>query len=419
MKASAILPVCLGLVLAGPALAQHSFDTTGFLALRGGWVEGPSAWIEGGFGRFQVGAEGPGNSTGWARGEGQLGIQWEHGASWTGHLHLMGRAEDSDARGRQLGFTEAWVQHQTAVGQRSELFTRAGLFFYPSSMENSDPLWGSPYTLSYSAINSWIGEEFRPLGIDLRWRHFARSDHIYSVAATVFGGNDTMGTLLAWRGWTLHDRLSVFDEPLPLPPVFSLEPDEVFGAQRPFTSTAFGSDLDGRPGWALRARISKARDYQAQLAWVDNRGDRGLHGDEYAWHTRFWLAGASWQASPQIELLGELTSGTTTMNYPGMPWVDADFDAAYLMASTQTGHGRWSLRYDRFRLEDRLQVADWGLFDDSGYAWTLAWIHSLSDRSRLAAELVWLSADRPVAAQSGFAKDASGSMLSLEWRWRF
>jgi hypothetical protein len=405
-----------GLLGSAPVLAESQFEWLGFAAVRGGWVEGPPAWIEGGFGRLQVGADGPDNDDLWARGEAQLGLRWQHGASWRGKLHALGRVEDSDAVGRALGITEAWLGYQRAITDRSELTVRSGLFFYPSSQENIDPLWGSPYTLTYSAINSWFAEEFRPLGIDLTWRRYLDQGDELSLAGTVFAGNDTMGTLVAWRGWAMHDRLSTFNERLSLPPVFSLEADRTYGAQRAFRTTAFGSDLDDRPGYAVRARYERPGQVNAQLAWVDNRGDRRLHGQEYAWLTRFWIAGAHWQISEQVELMGEWTQGRTTMNFPGGPWVDTDFRAAYLMGSVLSPYGRWSLRHDRFIVDDRIGNIGWGLFDDRGQAWTLAWIMNVADHSRVAIELLWLESNRIVAGQSGYPTNTDGKMLSVEWR---
>ena len=41
---------------------------------------------------------------------------------------------------------------------------RAGAFFPPVSLENDDLGWTSPYTLTPSAINSWVGSELRTIG---------------------------------------------------------------------------------------------------------------------------------------------------------------------------------------------------------------------------------------------------------------
>ncbi len=415
-----ILAVWFGLLTVGgvSTAAAEAVQWSGFIAARAGSVEGPEAWGEGGFGRLGAGADGPGERDLWARGEAQWGLSADLGVSWQLGLHALARLEDPNAVGQAVGLTEAWLGWRRALGHQGELSARAGMFFYPSSQENVEALWGSPYTLNYSAINSWLGEEFRPLGLDLEWRRFLAGGAELTLGATVFGGNDTLGTLIAWRGWTMHDRLSVLGERLALPPNFSLEPDRYFGlSQRAFRTTPIGRDLDGRPGWALRLRAERPGHVNGQIAWIDNRGDRRLHGREYAWDTRFLLAGGHWQLSEAFELLGEWTQGRTTMNFPGMPWVDTDFRAGYLMASWQRQGARLSLRHDRFRVDDRIGNLMWGLFDDRGHAWTLAWLFETGRRSRVGVELLRLDSRRPIAAQSGAAADTDGTQISLEWRW--
>jgi hypothetical protein len=392
----------------------------GFIGVRGGVADGPLAWPEGGFGRLYAGGDAGEDFQTHARIESQVSLNWQSSGSWSGRLHAAARYEDSDVPGPGLGVTEAWLGYQRAVGANSELRARAGLFFFPSSQENIDPLWGSPYTLSFSAINAWFAEEFRPIGLDLEQSVFTSSDSIWNLGATLFGGNDQLGTLVAWRGWAMHDRLSLLDESLALPPVFSLEADGVFGQfQRPFRTTAFGRDLDSRPGYALRAGFEHKGRAGAQLAWVDNRGDRGLHDDEYAWRTGFWLLGGFFSLSERMELIFEATRGNTRMNFPGSPWVDVDFHAAYLLASYASDQGRWSIRHDRFGASDRIGNPAWGVFDDRGQAWTLAWIRQFDERHRLGVELLWLDSRRPVALASGGPLDTSGRTLTLEWRWLF
>ena len=418
---------CLFLALLGLAAVSSAvraqvgpLEWEGFIAVRAGVADGPVGWPEGGFGRLYAGGDTDDDFQGFFRPEAQVGLHWQSDGSWSGRLHAATRIEDGDVPGPGLGVTEAWLGYQRAVGSSSELRARAGLFFFPSSQENVDPLWGSPYTLSYSAVNSWFAEEFRPIGLDLEQSFFTPSGSILRLGGTVFGGNDQLGTLVAWRGWAMHDRLSLVDESLALPPVFSLESEGAFGQfQRPFRTTAFGRDLDGQPGYALRAVFDHDSRVNVQLAWVDNRGDRELHDDEYAWRTGFWLLGGFWGVSERLELIFEATRGNTRMNFPGSPWVDVDFHAAYLMASYSSDHGRWSIRHDRFGAADRIGNPAWGVFDDRGKAWTLAWIRQFSDRHRLAAELLWLDSRRPVAQASGGPLDTSGQTLTLEWRWLF
>src|SRR5258705_9405197 len=45
---------------------------------------------------------------------------------------------------------------------------KAGAFFPPISLENTEIGWTSPWTLTPSAINAWVGEELRTIGLEGR-----------------------------------------------------------------------------------------------------------------------------------------------------------------------------------------------------------------------------------------------------------
>ena len=72
-------------------------------------------------------------------------------------------------------------------------------------MENDDLGWASPYTLTPSAINSWIGDELRTIGSEgnVRWKTDLGT---VSLLGAVLCCNDEAGILMADRGWTMDDR---------------------------------------------------------------------------------------------------------------------------------------------------------------------------------------------------------------------
>ena len=45
--------------------------------------------------------------------------------------------------------------------------TKLGAFYPPISLENRAAGWSSPYSLTSSAINTWLGEEFRTIGAEV------------------------------------------------------------------------------------------------------------------------------------------------------------------------------------------------------------------------------------------------------------
>jgi hypothetical protein len=416
-----------GIVLAGLAAlllpaATHAraAGASGFVRLAVARYEAPRGFLDGGFGKLEDGTDN--GETESLTGEARLAFDWEPVAGWRFYLHGVAR-RDPDAREAAAGsgLLEAFLERRRALGETAELSLRAGQFFLPVSRENVDPLWTSPYTLTLSALNAWVAEEVRPIGLDAAWTRTLPSDHRLRLGATLFGGNDSSGTLLAWRGFALHDRPTPTGRYVPLPPLPSLA--TTFPRQTSRGSRPFGSDLDGRPGLAGRLRWDAPGSRALlQVTTFDNRGDRALHGDEYAWQTRArWLGGET-DLPLGLRLVGEWATGSTRMGFAphggrSAARVDVEFEAAYVLVTRARGRLRASLRYDDFRTHDRDATAG----DDNrerGHAWTAALLAAAGDHWRIGFELVDLAADRPAAGDSP-AGAPDGRSLRAEVRFAF
>ena len=59
---------------------------------------------------------------------------------------------------------ETYLRYDDAGAHDLSWSVKAGAFFPTISLENDDIGWASPYTLTPSAINSWIGDEMRTIG---------------------------------------------------------------------------------------------------------------------------------------------------------------------------------------------------------------------------------------------------------------
>ena len=59
---------------------------------------------------------------------------------------------------------EAYLRYRPVSTTPLRWSVKVGEFFLPVSLENDAIAWTSPWTLTPSAINSWIGEEFRTIG---------------------------------------------------------------------------------------------------------------------------------------------------------------------------------------------------------------------------------------------------------------
>jgi hypothetical protein len=398
------------LLLWASTAGGDTLELRGFLTGRGGYASGPDSWMEGDWGRLDF-------SGASATAIGELGVDWNPSRYVSAHVHGLARAEPDSFRGRRAGLVAGYLElHNTSEVDRVRL--RAGQFFLPTSRENTGDLWSSPYTINFSAINTWMGQEVRPLGADLEWRHTTSGFNSLTVGGTLFKGNDTMGTLLAWRGWTIGNRLPVFDELVPLPPLWSLPvfiPD-----QNREGTTPFRNDLDGRPGWSARVRFNHTDRGVVQVTHLDNRGDYALYGDEYSWKTTFTHLALELGHPEMTVVAAEVLHGYTGMGtyldfLPGRP-VIAEFNSAYVLVSRKHAAHRFSGRLDWFDLhnEDLSSGED---PTEEGFAVTGTWLYELTANVRTAVEVVHVSGDSNLARESGFDADSGATALVVEARY--
>lgn len=390
-------------------ITLHGFGAGRVLA-----VESREAWISGGFGRLSEGQTA--SAFEWlARGEAQLGIDWTPSAALLFRAHGTARTEPGAAGGARAGVTEAFFQYRPQLRPGLALRFRGGLMFLPTSRENVDPLWQSPYTLTLSALNAWIGEEMRPLGLDMAVQLGESGGSRVELAGMAFGASDTAGVLLAWRGWAMGTRLAVVGETLPLPPLPTLAPGGAFGEQQA-AGTRPVDELDDRLGWHVRGRWSRAGAALVQAAWTDTRGDRGLHAGQYAWATRFASVAAELELG-RFRLVAEGLAGETGMGPVDGPHVDLRIRAAYALL-TWGGDGlRLTARYDHFRNDDRDGVAEPN--QESGWAVTVAALYAPRPWLRVGVEYLDLRGDRPAAAFAGTSPNAGARRGQAELRLRF
>ena len=408
------------LCLTAATASAGELQLDGFVAAQGVASRSPASWLSGGFGRLASGegtALEPDDDATDALGQLHLALRWQMSPRFSAFVHGVARAESSDDLGDAAGLVEAYLQGDWVLRQRHLLRFRLGHFFLPSSKENVELGWSSPYTLTFSALNSWIGEETRLTGLLGEYTHTLAGEDRLTAGLSVFGGNDTNGTLLAWRGWTVGDRLSGFGEVLPLPPLEIFEPGSAFELQRTDGTKPFSDDLDGRAGWAGFLRWQRGPFAAAQLTHYDNRGDHNLYDGQYAWDTQMNILG--FEAHPGTwSLVGEHMDGSSAMGFFGLSKVDIDFEASYGLVSWQPGPLRLTVRYDRFEVVDRDPITIDNNNED-GEGWTVAAFWEPTRSLRLGLEVLELDVHRPALAAYSFEPQSEGQSLKLELRWYF
>jgi hypothetical protein len=320
----------------------------------------------------------------------QLSFDWTPTTWLLVHADGIARKEPSGTRGRRAGVVQAFADLHSEQWR-----LRAGMFFLPTSRENIDPLWSSRFTITYSALNSWIAQEVRPIGVDLQYS----PNYYVTLGGTAFGGNDTMGTELAARGWTFGDRLSVYGENLPQPP------------PKPATKP-IGEDLDNRLGYAERIRLQLPERALLQFTHIDNRAKLvpQLKGQE-PWLTRFNIVGATIGTTSPTTLSAEWAWGSTAVRFPGGSFT-MDFAATYLLLSHKSGTDRWTARAERFstRNHNRRPI---DRRRENGHAVTLAWFRDLSAHLRAGLEYARANGERLGTGNTG------GSTITLDLRYGF
>ncbi|RVT45447.1 hypothetical protein EMM73_13360 [Rheinheimera sediminis] len=363
----------------------------------------------------------------WQQGTGQFGTHTEAGV---GPAYLLAQLEtDSDFsatvhaqwhRAPEAGFgvTEAWINWNPLPVSGYRVRGRAGIFYPALSLENTDLAWTSPYTNSFSAINSWIAEEIKTRAIELsvnRPGRFFKSDHSIQWVGALFQGNDPAGSILTWRGFALHNLQTSIGE-------------RVHFANYP--SIAAGGEIELQPAWVEPNReLDHKTGYytglhwlhkdqtEMRLYWYDNRGEPTTfkHG-QYAWDTRFLSLAFQHQLTEQWRLLAQVLSGDTSM---GIQAVVADYQSSYLMLNYQLDRHSISARYDHFEVTDK----DLTLTDDNngkGHSWTFNWTYQLTAHLNLALEHSSLQSFQPNRTQwvgwQAHAKQRSSSLI-LGYRW--
>ena len=321
---------------------------------------------------------------------------------------------------RRIDLIEGLIRYNPAIGDTASLDIRAGLFFPSVSLENTDMAWLSPYTTTFSAINSWIGEEVRSLGVEA-----GPSFRLKEAQLRLFGAatrsNDPNGTLLAWRGFALHDRVSGLGDRLPLPALKSFDRPDLFPDQPPHVQPM--REVDRRWTWSSGLSLTHPRYRVKALYQPLTANPAAFDGEQYAWRTGYWAVGAARSLGP-VEFLAQGLDGETRMGRVsgGRNAVIARFQAAYLMATwteSEAARHRLSVRYDAFRVKDRDDFAVEDPNDESGKALTFAYAFAPATHHRITAELIRIDSTRTNRRDLALEPHQVEILGTLSWRVTF
>ena len=170
----------------------------------------------------------------------------------------------------EAGISEAYLSYRPMRTEKLRFSARAGLMWPPISLEHQGHDWHVADTVTPSAINSWVGEEIRPLAIEGTLGS-SLGEHRLTATAALIAANDTSGTLLAFRGWALHDRKTIAFRRQPLP----LLPEPIAQKQPRFTHPLLDVDsgFAPRPGYYAKLAWQPPLPVRLELFRYDNRAD--------------------------------------------------------------------------------------------------------------------------------------------------
>jgi hypothetical protein len=409
------LGCALAALCATPAQAQSdlklfsrdAFELNGDLRLVA--VDGEKSWLDGGHGKLRSGSDVD------PRIEPELGnvnLVWKPQFSWSLGAVVVGSIQGGERT--DAGLSQAYLTYRPMRSTKLAFSARAGLMWPPVSLEHEGADWHVKDSITPSAINSWIGEEVRPLAAEASVGA-TLGEHKLRATAAVLAANDTAGTLLTFRGWALHDRTTLAFRGEPLPPL-----GDFTGHQAPFTHPL----ADLAPGFARRPG------YYARLAWVppapvrfelfhyDNRADPEVvtAEPEWGWRTRFDDAGVVANLGSGAEFKAQALQGRTRMGFVmfGHRFVDERFRSAYAMLTRPFGKVGIAVRAEAFGTRNGGSI--WtDEYDEHGWSGMIAAKRQWGPFTGLV-ELLHVWSDSPARENAGQEERQGQTQLQAEVR---
>ena len=344
----------LAVLATSAAAADFSFEGYGDLRLVAPATTG--AYFDGDLGKLRYGDDDEVFQPGDLIGEGRVLITPELMATATARVNAQ--------YGPGVDLLEGYVRYRPVSTNEWRWSVKVGAFFPPLSLENEQVGWSSFWTITPSAINSWVGEELRIIGAEgmLEWR---RESGDITLVGAVFGWNDPAGVMIADRGWTFDDRVSGLFEHSRLPDATAVN----LGITPPIFANLF-TEMDNSPGWYLDLSWEPADIGGFEIMRYDNNADPSvIEGGQIAWHTSFWDVGFQKQIG-KLTVLSQGMSGATTIEPSPFFHQTTDFKSAYALIGYDMDEWWAAARFDVFQTRTRASFPS--TLNEDGHAFTVS-----------------------------------------------
>jgi hypothetical protein len=242
---------------------------------------------------------------------------------------------------------EAYGRYRFAPTDSTQVSIKLGAFYPPVSLENDGVGWTSPWTLTSSAINTWVGEELRTIGAEatVEWR---TATGMVGLTGAVFGGNDPTGLLIAARGWSFGDRpTGLFDHVRVADDVARRSRREVPTYESEFL------EMDDRAGFYGGLSWRENGLGRLTLLHYDNNADPAARRfGQVAWRTEFTSLGLE-SYLQEFALIGQAMAGETEIDPSPAGHATTHFQSAYVLVGRHFGDWSAAARLDVFATQVR------------------------------------------------------------------
>ena len=318
-----------------------------------------------------------------------------------------------DADKNPFDVSEAYLEWRPYPSTNWRWRTRVGAFYPPVSLENRGLGWQSVYSLSSSAINTWLGEEIRTVGAEVTatWTGSRLGKGVdVSVIAAAYGWNDPMGVLIFDRGWAIHDRQTALFGGLP----------KVFPESTLRHRIEFFHEIDDQAGYYAGLQLNWPDRLVVRALHYDNRGDpAATNGLENAWLSRFDSAGVRGEWRDWTVIAQWMGGDTAVGDSPdGRGFFITDYDSYFALLSHARGRHRVTLRYDDLYTETT-RGAEFFNSAQEVDGWTLAYLFDYDEHWQLALEGLRLDGRLEQRSNLGLDPELREETLQLAIRYTF
>jgi hypothetical protein len=319
-----------------------------------------------------------------------------------------------DADKNPADVSEAYLEWRPYPSSSWRWRTKVGAFYPPISLENRGPAWQSVYSLSSSAINTWIAEEIRTIGAEFNatWAGSRLGKGVdVSVIASVYGWNDPMGVLIFERGWAIHDRQTALFGRLP----------KAFPESTLRHGIELFHEIDDKAGYYAGLQLNWPDRLVVRALHYDNRGDpAATNGLENAWLSRFDSAGVRAEWRDAWTFIAQWMGGDTAVGASpdGRGFLITEFDSYFGLISYAHGAHRVTLRYDDL-YTDTTRGEEFFNSEQHADGWTVAYLFDYDEHWQFGLEGLRIEGELEQSAYLGLDPELHEETVQLAIRYTF